>query len=156
MKPHKHAELIKAWADGAEIEIRTQYPDKSWSNWEVFEEPRWGISYAEYRLKQEIPQWHKDIIQAINEGKEIQVFRNGDWIKSNLEIISWENPSYFGYYKESEYRIKPEPKPDVVKYANAWTYGLYGAYEDLTRNPPNLKLTFDGETGELKSAEVLK
>jgi hypothetical protein len=23
MKPHKHAELIKAWADGAEIERKT-------------------------------------------------------------------------------------------------------------------------------------
>ena len=144
MKPHKHAELIKAWADGAEIEIRTQYPDKSWSNWEVFEEPRWGISYAEYRLKQEIPQWHKDIIQAINEGKEIQVFRNGDWIKSNLEIISWENPSYFGYYKESEYRIKPEPKPDFME--AIWS----------GKNECWVEILWDGETGELKDAEVIK
>lgn len=156
-KPHKHAELIKAWADGAEIEIRTQYPDKSWSNWEVFEEPRWGISYAEYRLKQEIPQWHKDIIQAINEGKEIQVFRNGDWIKSNLEIISWENPSYFGYYKESEYRIKPESKPDwcmYLKRIDEHTWTEYLPTDNIQKG--KVKLTFDGETGELKSAEVLK
>ena len=94
MKPHKHAELIKAWADGAEIEMKV-------SEW------HWVYIHK--------PHWDDDV----------------------------------------EYRIKPE-KPDVVKYANAWTYGIYGAYEDLTRNPPNLKLTFDGETGELKSAEVLK
>ena len=42
MKPHKHAELIKAWADGAMIEknnglghwIETNYPD--WMDWEIY------------------------------------------------------------------------------------------------------------------------
>ena len=54
MKPNKHAELIKAWADGAEIEVKK--PDG------------WEIRFS--------PKWHPD----------------------------------------NEYRIKPEPKPDVVKY----------------------------------------
>jgi hypothetical protein len=42
MKPHKHAELIKAWADGAIIEknnglghwIETNHPD--WMSWEIY------------------------------------------------------------------------------------------------------------------------
>ena len=75
MKPHPHSELIKAWADGAEIQI------KFYDGWR------------------------------------------------DCRPIDW-NPN-------SEYRIKPEPKPDVIQFCN-------------------LKLTFDGETGELKSAEVLK
>ena len=75
-KPHKHAELIKAWADGADIEIYDEYCKE----WQYITSPVWC--------------------------------------------------------EEFEYRIKPEPKPDVVQFCN-------------------LKLTFDGETGEIKSAEVL-
>ena len=102
MKPHKHAELIKVWADGAEIEIRTQYTDGSWSKWEVFKEPKWDISYGEYR-------------------------------------------------------IKPEPKPDVLKICEFWYDKMLNEIQVIEKTEvPNLKLYFDGETGELKSAEVLK
>lgn len=49
------------------------------------------------------------------------------------------------------WRIKPEPKPDVVRYLNAAPYigNLVKRVDD------NTKLIFDGETGKLKSAEVL-
>ena len=90
-KPHKHAELIKAWADGAEIE--------------VLDHDKW-----------------------------------------------WSVPSP-GWMENSQYRIKPEPKPDVVRYAEStsnWTGVL------VQKEYHNIKLTFDGETGKLKSAEVLK
>jgi len=63
--PHKHAELIKAWADGAEIE--EQHLKKDWAP-----------------------------------------FTDGHWMESD----SWN------------YRIKPEPKPDVVRqYCLQLTYG---------------------------------
>ena len=45
MKPHKHAELIKAWADGAEIECRGND-----GNWFVAENPGWNPD-REYRIK---------------------------------------------------------------------------------------------------------
>ena len=95
MKPHKHAELIKAWADGAEIE----YKSKFLGTWHLFDN-------------------NKDA-----------------WVDSY------------------EYRIKPEPKTDVVKYATTFMTSWHKEKPDTT---DNLKLTFDGETGELKSAEVLK
>lgn len=44
--PHKHAELIKAWADGAEIEVRLGPKDK----WRPAPEPSWTLGY-EYRIK---------------------------------------------------------------------------------------------------------
>lgn len=103
MKPHKHAKLIKAWADGSEIEIRTQYPDKSWSNWEVFEEPRWGISYAEYRIKPEL------------------------------------KPNYLTFLTFNE---------------NGWSEAPISCYVRSSKRA--LKLIHDDETGELKSAEVIK
>lgn len=48
MKPHVHAEVIKAWADGAEIEFRhaQHHP------WEAASNPSWNIN-TEYRVKPE-------------------------------------------------------------------------------------------------------
>ena len=91
MKPHKHAELIKAWADGAVIEACVG-PDEWWV--------------------EEYPGWHPLVA----------------------------------------YRIKPQPKPDVV---HVWYVepDSYPRFKDW--GPYNLKLTFDGETGKLKSAEVI-
>jgi hypothetical protein len=54
---------------------------------------------------------------------------------------------------------KPEPKPDNVLYINAYysTYEYFETGQWLEPNPKaNLKLIFDSETGELKSAEVIK
>lgn len=93
MKPHKHAELIKAWADGATIECNDC----------------------------------------------------GVWFYAN-------NPTW---QENMEYRIKPEPKPDVVKLSAVYL-NEFGDYILKSSSIENLKLTFDGETGELKSAEVLK
>ena len=92
MKPHKHAELIKAWADGAEIQKK--------------------------------------------DGKE--------WV----DCEPW-------WYEDEKYRIKTEAKPDVVYYFEVDRYKNFHQI-DTVAGMANLKLTFDGETGELKSAEVLK
>lgn len=45
-KPHKHAELIKAWANGAEIESRYD----SDSKWTTCDPPYWYVD-KEYRIK---------------------------------------------------------------------------------------------------------
>jgi hypothetical protein len=103
MKPHIHADVIKAWADGAEIQSRscTSLALNRWGGW----------------CDVEIPEWHK----------------------------------------HQEYRVKPQPKPDVVKYLGC-------SYQDsrvandffvIDHWPNKLKLTFDGETDTLKSAEIL-
>ena len=98
MKPHKHAELIKAWADGAEIEVLC---GKDY--WEVRQHPTWN--------------------------------------------------------QKVQYRIKPEPKPDFYKSYLVFSTRIYSEGERFPVGgmmKANLQLTFDGETGELKSAEVLK
>ena len=48
MKPHKHAEIIKAWADGAEIE----FFDKIAEEWLETSAPYWSEN-NEYRVKPE-------------------------------------------------------------------------------------------------------
>lgn len=96
-KPRKHAELIKAWADGAEIQIK--YND-GWCDWCIGSSPNW--------------------------------------------------------LDDEEYRIKPEPKPDVVTYYSIDTDGVWWRTYQTDNMKPNIAIAFDGETGELKSAEVLK
>ena len=52
---------------------------------------------------------------------------------------------------EYEWRIKPEPNPDTVRYGismNLWGRSVFAIGD-------NIKLTFDGETNQLKSAEVI-
>jgi len=97
--PHKHAEIIKAWADGAKVEVK----------------------HAQEWLSIGCPTWNDCC----------------------------------------EYRIKPEPKPDVVRYGVAHLGPMLNGCVDALgganlREDNNLKLTFDGETGALKAAEVLK
>lgn len=96
--PHKHKDLIIAWANGATIE-RTHFSE----GWIVSEPPSW------------------DLFQ--------------------------------------EYRIKPEPKPDteLAYFVGLYDDGLTAPSVDWTGafTKSNLKLTFDGETGNLKSAEVI-
>lgn len=96
-KPHKHAELIKLWADGAEIQ-----------------------------------------------------YKNG-----GAGWISIGDPSWCD---ENEYRIAPEPKPDRVRFARFSTVDEFSESFawcfDIGDNC-NTRVTFDGETGKLKSVEVL-
>lgn len=107
MKPHKHAELIKAWADGATIEIFTG--DGCW-----MEVPH--------------PSWMRDM----------------------------------------EYRIKREPRPDVVDYEYLFWNMAIPVTADLKdptwerwlkmgngyRVAGKFKLTYDGETMKLKHVEI--
>ena len=53
MKTHKHAELIKQWADGAEIECYCRFT----SRWFYKPNPNWSES-LEYRIKPK-PKWEK-------------------------------------------------------------------------------------------------
>jgi hypothetical protein len=89
---HKHAELIKAWADGAQIQSRNDI--------------------SGYWEDNRLPMWAQDTM----------------------------------------YRIKPEPKPDVVKYLIC---GLKSWIEvDDQVGHECIKIVVDGK-GRLKSAEVL-
>lgn len=97
-KPHRHAELIHAYADGAEIEVY----DKKFEKWTATENP---------------------------------CFLSG-----------------------MEYRIKPEPRPDLIYYG---VFDMDGAatidsvFTKFFDHGDHIKVTFCGETGKLKSAEVL-
>lgn len=50
-KPHKHSELIKAWADGAQIQVK-------YLGWADVDEPNWGVN-KEYRIKPKQTEYYK-------------------------------------------------------------------------------------------------
>lgn len=57
-------------------------------------------------------------------------------------------------------RIKPEPKPDEIRYARASAHDT-GAkhttwWSQSKSGQDNVKAVFDGETGKLKSMEIIK
>jgi len=91
---------------------------------------------------------HSDLIIAWANGAQIQCFDCNHGWKDLGE--------YFAWIDDYQYRIKPEPKPDYVQYINFHFNLCVIDLKERPFNKANLKLTFDGETGYLKSAEVIK
>ena len=91
---------------------------------------------------------HSEVIKAFVDGIECEVQgeKTGQWYAvTNLNAFdSWGRA-----------RIKPMLKPDIEEIVLA-SYGEDGLVIFNRAIPRNLKLTFDGETNELKSAEVIK
>lgn len=92
------------------------------------------------------PHKHAALIKSWAAGAEIQWWDPGlcEWRDSHTP--TW-NPQW-------AYRIKHDPKPDVIQQVRlrGFTRGIIVL---PCSNQPNLSLTFDGETGALKHAEVL-
>lgn len=67
MKPHKHAEFIKAWADGISVE----FSNGDFNGWRDVSEKHHWENETEYRIKPAAPKWpetmmtNKEINQAI-------------------------------------------------------------------------------------------
>ena len=101
---------------------------------------------------------HYDLILEWACGAEIEYFSKG--------INKWERSPSPAWHDSYEYRIKPEHKPDVVLYSyvdkiHITNYAFVTSAHDLEHmksssyKKPNLKLTYDGETNELKSVEKI-
>lgn len=78
---HKHSELIKKWADGNEVEIKTQ------NGWSYCSNPNWN-EMAEYRIK---PEEKNDF--AVSANVIFKLGLNGDYLefsktgKHNIEFV---------------------------------------------------------------------
>ena len=98
---------------------------------------------------------HHDLIVAWAKGAKIQVKPHGE--------VYWRDRSYPSWDEDCDYRIKPEPKPDVVLYAMICpATGFNGVAHIQDVNATRKKIEtdtcmfiFDGETGRLKDAQVL-
>jgi hypothetical protein len=105
------------------------------------------ISYdiSVWRRKIMVRHKHADMIHAWADGAEIQVLHCDKWIDTPNPL--WANGS--------DYRVKPQPKPDFEVHS----YVIYDSlfYPSVSKSCiPNVRYTFDGETNKLKSAEIIK
>lgn len=116
-------------------------------NFELYKEPE-GKPVMTNETKK--PHVHAECIKAWADGVKVQFKLNGDTIWHDLDNAGWSNWS-----EKTEYRIKPEPKPDVVKHVCLEVVEGSVCFIHPHDEPSNVRLFFDGETGKLKKAEVI-
>lgn len=105
---------------------------------------------------------HHDIIVAYLEGKTVQCKMfdiDGGGIWTDVATVTENGGAMPAFHTRCEYRIKPIPKPDIVEdryleCARITSRRNSVAFGDHTKKV-NIRLVFDGETMELKSAIVL-
>ena len=94
---------------------------------------------------------HAEVIKAWADGAQTQYYALGEWHDMVDEPV---------WYRDQQYRIKPETKPDMVFYGQLdeparGGYTLGSCFTREYNAGDKLKIVFDGSTGKLKSAEVL-
>lgn len=106
------------------------------------------------------PHKHADILRAIADGTTVQYREGIGYVWYDRADDSNDRDPITHYYYD--WRIKPEAKPDDVYFmalGNPSTCNNVTTIEGLASKHLNmcdsLKLTFCGETGKLKSAEVI-
>jgi hypothetical protein len=100
---HKHAALIHAWADGAEIEWLGDD-----EKWHLVHSPAWGVD-ADYRIKQTVDPYAELKAAAADPTKEIRV-------STSEHTGVWECGDNFDWFlppRDYEIRDKPKPKKQV-------------------------------------------
>ena len=95
---------------------------------------------------------HHDLIVAWAKGAKIQ------WCCCIQD--GWEDTDTPEWHVFHNYRIKPEPKPDVIMYGcikmeNTRTYTQFSRAALTKVDTDTCMFIFDGETGKLKDAQVL-
>jgi hypothetical protein len=99
------------------------------------------------------PHKHSEVIKAFVDGVQCE-----KWSKTHDKWLNVINFYDFDLY--DTVRIKPEPAEDVVDYLFVHDNSAYlqsnPKVDFAYTNKSNLKLTWDGESGKLKYAEVIK
>ena len=92
MKPHKHAEVIHAWADGAQLQLKCFN-----GKWEDTNEPNW-INGLEYRIKpaEKVVRWLWAYLSIVK----------GRWATNRDYMTDGEARDYFGIYKQTYKKLE--------------------------------------------------
>lgn len=99
---------------------------------------------------------HADAIIAWANGAQIE--GQAEWEKDVWRLLT--NPQFVDNWR---YRVKPVPKPDVVRYRGipyVDTTGSHGVWAEKKQVDSKAiaieKITYDGETGKIKSIELVE
>ena len=102
------------------------------------------------------PHKHAEVLRAIADGNDVQCRKPSatDWYDYRHDGCGYDPLTNHSW----EWRIKPEPKPDVVRYIamnKEWGYS-HGEYVSrFHADGGYIQVIFDAETGKPKSAEVV-
>lgn len=142
IKPDKYQYLRDAIAEGKTI----QYKGQGWIDIYPCRSPNYVFNDSiEYRIK---PHKFQDVIDAYLRGETVQYKWKAGW----MDCGRGERLSMFD--NGDEYRIKP--KPDIVKHCHIHLNIVDNI--KISASPhhlDNVKFTFDGETQQLKSVELI-
>ena len=98
------------------------------------------------------PRVHAEVIKAWADGAEIEFFDGDSW----QDVVN--GPSWSSH---TRYRIKPEPKPDIVLESHVYIISerISSRHDHISMNPfrgtPNVRLIFCGDTKQLKDASFI-
>lgn len=97
------------------------------------------------------PHKHAEVLRAIADGNTVQYRESQDhvWVDRKDDYCDNDPITHDDYF----WRIKPEPKQDVVFRTCVSPFIPMDAWG---RQVPNIHAVFDAETRQLKSVEVLK
>ena len=119
MKPHKHAELIKAWADGAEIE-KLVILYMSVKGWRQDNSPSWDIEDA-YRIKPSLKP--VDLSVLIDSGIDCEFSFKGSnqWSINTLHhLVSCSKKPTYHVRRDNQGYTKCRPR---MNHVHAWQGG---------------------------------
>ena len=157
-KMHPYSQVLQWVAEGKEIEAFTG------DHWITavtsgilnaanhFGNPEY-YQPQDFRLKPE-RHVHQDLIDAFENGAKIQNY--------STHSNTWINNFHPHWCVATKYRIKPEPKPDIVGYCESLenteeVFNLsFGCITSSRWTGDNIKVVFCGDTNKLKSIELLE
>ena len=128
-KPHKYAGVIKAWADGALIEMQRE--DGTWA---LILDPMFQ-SRGAYRVHDPL----REFKEAYERGEQVEGYVSGSWRICGL-TPKWEEIAARGV------PLRIAPKPDRK----------FSGYAYVQGHRIQMEVTFDGATNQPKSAELVK
>lgn len=93
-------------------------------------------------MNKKTPHKHAATIKAWADGATIQFY--------NIDTLFWQDITDPTWWPGTTYRVKPERVTNAGNLHQGWSYSSHESYTGL-----NVKAMFDGETGKLKSVELL-
>ena len=155
--PHPHAELIKAWADGAKIESRylIDFDNvEQWSKWTDDDSPNWCDEDYQFRIKPSNVPWKPE-----NGGSYLYVNSCGEvfekiWESSRIDEKHYENGNCFHHQDDAEATAERVIKA-MKGTAPTSTYGSNTQLEQKYRNLYNEFVAAKKEIDELTSTPTL-
>ena len=102
------------------------------------------------------PHVHAEVIKAWADGAKIEYFSNNKNCWCNTECPLWT--------ETTEYRVKPEPKPDNIYFSNVYASIVGSGFNTIEEAKKSsngttagvIKIVIDGETKKLKSVEIVE